>query len=286
MKTRLKKSILLFLSLFIIGISASSAKTERVRSKDGVEIAYEVKGHGEPALVFVHGWCWDKSIWENQVKVFAEKYKVITIDLAGHGESGSNRKDWTMRAFGEDISSVINKLKLKKAILIGHSMAGFMILEAAKILGNKVIGLVGADTFQKFEKGESEDRAEKFLFTFKDNFVGSMKDYVQTLFLETSDPVLVERAIKKMTSAPQNIAIDILRNSYTYNSIEAVQSLKLPIISINCDKFPVKLDENLKFAKNFKVKKMYGVGHFIMLEDPNRFNQLLEEAIEEIVKIN
>ena len=67
--------------------------TEKVSSKDGVEIAYEVKGYGEPALVFVHGWCWDKSIWENQVKVFSAKYKVITIDLAGHGESGSNRKD-------------------------------------------------------------------------------------------------------------------------------------------------------------------------------------------------
>lgn len=286
MKIKHKSSILLFLLLFVVGTSSFFAKSEKVKSKDRVEITYEVNGQGEPALVFVHGWCWDKSIWENQVKAFSAKYKVITIDLAGHGESGSNRKDWTMRAFGEDICAVINKLKLNKVILIGHSMGGFMTIEAAKILGDKAIGLIGADTFQKFEEGEPADRAEKYLWTFKNNFIGSTKEYVKALFLETSDPALVERAIKKMTSAPQKIAIDMLRNSYKYNSIEAVQNLKLPIISINCDKFPVNLDENLKVTKNFKVKKMTGVGHFVMLEDPKRFNQLLEETIEEIVKID
>ncbi|MCX6173196.1 MAG: alpha/beta hydrolase [Ignavibacteriales bacterium] len=284
MKINIRYSLLFIYLLLFIATSFSEAKTEKVRSKDGVEIAYVVKGKGEPALVFVHGWCWDKSIWENQVNVFSSKYKVITIDLAGHGESGSNRKDWTMRAFGEDIASVVNKLKLEKVILVGHSMGGNIILEAAKTLGNKVIGLIGADTFQKFEEGEPADLAEKYLSTFKDNFVGSTKEYVKLLFLETSDSTLVERAIKKMTSAPQKIAIDILRNSYKYNSIKAVKDLQIPIVSINCDQFPVNLDENLKVTKNFKVKKMHGVGHFVMLEDPNRFNQLLEETIQELVK--
>ncbi len=284
MKTTLTNSILFLFIILLVGTSSFAAKLEKVKSKDGVEIAYEVNGTGEPALVFVHGWCLDKSIWEDQVKVFSTKYKVITIDMAGHGKSGANRKNFTMRAFGEDIHSVVNKLKLDKVILIGHSMGGKMILEAANLLGNKVIGLIGADTFQKFDAGESADRAEKFLWTFKDNFAGSTRSYVEALFLETSDKALVERTIEKMTSAPQKIALDVLKNSYRYNSIEAVKNLLIPIVSINCDKFPVKLDENIKVAKIFKVKKMHNVGHFIMLEDPKRFNQLLEESIEEIVK--
>jgi len=68
-------------------------------SADGVSIAYEVRGEGEPALVFVHGWCCDRSYWDAQLPYFAQKYKVVAIDLTGHGESGLDRKEWTMGAF-------------------------------------------------------------------------------------------------------------------------------------------------------------------------------------------
>jgi pimeloyl-ACP methyl ester carboxylesterase len=120
-------------------------------SADGVSIAYEVRGEGEPALVFIHGWCCDRSYWEEQTPHFAEKYKVVAIDLAGHGESGLDRKEWTMKAFGEDVVAVVNKLNLEQAILVGHSMGGFVILEASSLMPKRVIGLVGADTLGDFE---------------------------------------------------------------------------------------------------------------------------------------
>src|SRR4030042_2442379 len=57
-------------------------------SSDGIPISYEVRGKGEPALIFVHGWCCDRSYWNEQLPHFAQKYKVVSVDLAGHGESG------------------------------------------------------------------------------------------------------------------------------------------------------------------------------------------------------
>jgi len=65
-------------------------------SADGISIAYEVRGEGELALVFIHGWCCDRSYWNEQLPHFSQKYKVVAIDLAGHGESGLNRKEYTM----------------------------------------------------------------------------------------------------------------------------------------------------------------------------------------------
>jgi len=282
----LLKKMNLFLLLIVIMIisEAASAKTETVRSSDGVKIAYQVRGAGEPALVFVHGWSMDKSVWENQVNTFWPKYRVVVIDVAGHGESGSNRKNYTMSSFGEDIAAVVNHLNLNKVVLIGHSMGGSMIIEAARILGDKVIGLVGADTYQTFEAGETEERAEKFLATFKDNFVGSAQSVGQMYFLPTSNEPLKDKIINKLSSANPKRAMNVLKNSYMYNSIKAAQGIKVPVISINCEKFPVEIDKNMQLVKNFEVKIIHNVGHFVMMEDPAKFNELLQESIDELVR--
>src|SRR4030095_9556238 len=93
-------------------------QTDFVKSPDSVRIAFEVHGDGMPALIFVHGWSCDRSYWKNQVGTFSKNFKVVAIDLGGHGESGPGRKSWTMEAFGSDAAAVIKKLALKKVILI------------------------------------------------------------------------------------------------------------------------------------------------------------------------
>ncbi len=102
--------ISILLILFFLGCTCDTANT--AVSSDGVEISFNKQGKGKPALVFVHGWTNNKTIWDAQVSYFSDKYKVVALDLAGHGVSGDNRNDWTMSAFGDDVVAVINKLKL------------------------------------------------------------------------------------------------------------------------------------------------------------------------------
>ena len=90
--------------LLVARCGKESPKT--IDSFDGVPISYEVRGNGSPALVFVHGWSCDRTYWKAQVEPFAVNHKVVTIDLAGHGESGTQRSDWTMEAFSEDVAAV------------------------------------------------------------------------------------------------------------------------------------------------------------------------------------
>lgn len=90
-------------------------------------IAYQVVGSGKPALLFVHGWYCDQSYRNAQVNHFAPQYKVVTIDLAGHGKSGLDRKTWTMEAFGDDVMAVVKELDLDRVVLIGHSIGGHVI---------------------------------------------------------------------------------------------------------------------------------------------------------------
>ncbi|MCL4549292.1 MAG: alpha/beta hydrolase [Bacteroidetes bacterium] len=274
--------VVIFLSFFFN--NAFAAKSEKVKSKDGVEIAYTVHGSGEPALLFVHGWSCNKSYWDEQVKTFSPKYKVVTLDLAGHGESGHNRKNYTPQSFGGDVAAVVNKLKLKKVILIGHSMGGAAIIEAAVLLKGKVIGIIGADTFQDLTQTMEKAQAEQFLKPFKEDFVKQTSGFVRSMFTPKSDTVLVNKVVKDMSSAPPEIAINVILNLFTYNAVPSLKKIHVPFISINNDRYPVKVEENRKLTKSFELKTMKGIGHFIMLEDPVGFDKLLQESIDELVK--
>ncbi|MFA5805769.1 MAG: alpha/beta hydrolase [Melioribacteraceae bacterium] len=276
--------ILVAAILFLLGYSSNIIpQNQSVLSKDGVEIVYDAVGNGEQTLVFVHGWSCDKSYWNDQVKTFSPKYKVVAIDLAGHGESGSDRKNYTMELFGEDVAAVVNKLKLNKVILIGHSMGGSVIIEAAKRLKGKVIGLVGADTYQSFKDDWTAEQKEGFLKTITEKFVDVTKGFVKSMFPKTADSLLVNRIADDMSSAPPQVALSAMRNLFFYDPIPTLKEIRLPIISINCDMYPIAIEENKKYVDSFNVKMMNGVGHFVMLEDKDKFNQFLQEAINELV---
>ncbi|MBI5730971.1 MAG: alpha/beta hydrolase [Ignavibacteriales bacterium] len=281
-KNQLNFFILFFLLLGFVNNSLS--QQQNILSKDETRIIFHAAGNGEPALVFVHGWSCDKSYWNDQVKTFSPKYKVVTIDLAGHGESGMNRKNYTMESFGEDITAVINKLGLKKVILIGHSMGGYVIIEAARQLKEKIIGLVGADTYQGMEDEMTKEQIDQFMKPFKEKFVQKTKEFVKTMFPKTADSTLVNRVADDMSSAPPRVAISAMQNLFSYHAFKALKDMNAPIISINCDRYPLNVEETRKHTKSFEVKMMNGVGHFVMLEDPQKFNKLLQESIDELVR--
>lgn len=94
----------------------------RTPSPDGVEIAYDVAGSGDPALVFVHGWAGNRHHWDGQLDRFARDHRVVRLDLAGHGESGTGRRQWTMTSFVYDVIAAMDAVHLETAILIGHSL--------------------------------------------------------------------------------------------------------------------------------------------------------------------
>jgi pimeloyl-ACP methyl ester carboxylesterase len=92
---------------------APPAATDSATSTDQVTIKYETAGRGETALMFVHCWTCNRGYWDKQVEHFAGRHQVVRLDLAGHGESGRERKDYTIEAFGGDVAAVVEKLGLR-----------------------------------------------------------------------------------------------------------------------------------------------------------------------------
>lgn len=258
-------------------------------SFDGIPLSYEVRGKGEPALIFIHGWCCDRSYWNEQLPHFAQKYKVVSVDLAGHGESELDRKEWTMGRFGEDIVAVVRKLGLDKVVLVGHSMGGPVILEATRRLPDCVIGLVVVDALNDFEEKYSQEFLDKWLANLRSDFSGTVRGHVvKAMFTINSDAALVEKIAADMSSAPPAVGLGEMEKLVDWlnnDLIKVVQEVKAPITCINSDVYPTKVEINQRYAPSFKAKIMSGVGHFVMLEDPNTFNRLLDETIQEFVQM-
>lgn len=268
--------------------SAVTPEVDSAISADGISIRYQAEGKGKTALVFIHGWCCDRNYWDAQVEAFAPEYKVVMIDLAGHGESGADRKDWTMTAFGEDVVAVVEKLGLERIVLIGHSMGGPVILEAARLMPGRVIGLVGADTFIDIEWEYTQEQMDQFLAPFRENFSDATQNFVRTMFTPTADPALVEKIVADMSAASQEVGmsafegmIDFIRNDVK----QVFQEVKAPIRCINSDKNPTNIEGIRRYASSFDVVLMPGIGHFVMMEDPATFNSHLKEIVSKFENV-
>src|ERR1051325_8231448 len=88
------------ISVALVARAETDARPSRktVQAEDGLNIVCDVRGKGETALIFLHGWCGDREYWKNQVNTFAPDYLVVAFDQAGHGQSGKDRKNWTVDA--------------------------------------------------------------------------------------------------------------------------------------------------------------------------------------------
>jgi pimeloyl-ACP methyl ester carboxylesterase len=273
---------ILFVGLATQALAGSSGETPTAKSADGMQIAYEVHGAGDITVVLVHGWSCDRSYFVGQIDALAKKYQVVSLDLAGHGESSMGRKNSTIASFGEDVAAVVRKLHLKRVVLVGHSMGGDVVVAAAKLLKGRVAGLVWLEDYKEIGPVRSDADIEKFSAKLRADFPGVTKNVARNLFRLDADPTQVERIARDMASAPPAVAIPSIESSFRYarEIPAALAALKLPVIAINGDNGDTDVASLAKHG--VKTVVMSGAGHFLMIEDPARFNPLLIAAIEEI----
>ena len=262
---------------------AITVLTGSVKAPDGVEIHYEATGNGLPAIVFVHGWSCDRSYWREQAGYFAKARRMVAIDLAGHGESGLERQRYTMEAFGADVKAVVEALGLKRVVLVGHSMGGPVILEAARLMPERVAALVPVDTLNNVGRLFPPEQKKSLLDPMRADFRGATQKFVRGMFTPRSDAALVEWVANDMASAPPAAGLSALECLLDYDDAKALAATHAPVRLINADRWPTDLAAARKAKPDIQLAVMPGSSHFLMLEDAAEFNRLLERALKELV---
>ena len=256
------------------------AVSGHARSADGVEIAYADQGSGLVAIVFIHGGLADRTFWAPQFVLLSGRYRLVAVDLAGHGASGSNRQALTIAAWAGDVCAVVNALKLPRVVLVGNSLGGPVALEAASLLPGRAIGVVGVDTLhlatQSMPKEEAHARAE----AFRKDFAGTCHAMVEALFHPGTQAELRAWAEKRMCSASPVVAAAMMEGFGGYDIAQAFRKAGVPVRAINGDLWPTQTEVNRTITPDFKAVIMKGAGHYPMLERPAEFSRLLVAYVQ------
>jgi pimeloyl-ACP methyl ester carboxylesterase len=254
---------------------------------DGVHVQYRVYGHGETALVLIHGWSCDSNYWREQVPVLKQKYTVVTVDLAGHGGTDGNRSDWSIAHFGQDVATAVATVPNQKIVLVGHAMGGPVAIEAARLLKSRVIGIIGVDTFNTVgAPPPTRAQVDSIIKPFEADFIGHTRELVtQHLFAPNGNRELANKVAYDMSLSPPRVAIPALRALFEYDFTGPLQDVTVPIVAIDSDLGPPVNEARIrKVLPKFRAVTIPGTGHFLMMEDPARFNAALETEIEALTK--
>jgi len=286
----MKKILLIIVVICALFSSYCNAKNFIAPSYDGQLISYNVFGKGDVTLVFVHGWGGDSRYWKYQIPYFYKKYRIVTVDLAGHGNSEQTRKVYSPEAFGQDIKAVVEAIDAKKVILIGHSFAGEIAAEVAKLMPQRVIGIIGADSIQNVEDTMPKEQFKQMVDGFQKDFKGEVKKFVEPMLGKDIKPELKKWIIDDISCEPSYVAISAFKEYVTKFENKGIANIfrdvKVPVRCVNADLWPTNPEVNRRYMSSFEVTIIKGAGHFVMLERPKEFNKKLDDSIKEIIKIN
>lgn len=249
------------------------------------KISYYHKGKGR-AIIFLHGFMEDKSIWESFIDYYSPKYRVIAIDLLGHGKSGNTGYVHTMQDMAKVVKAVMNQHRLRRVVLVGHSMGGYVSLAFGEKYPDNVIGCclfhstAFADTDQK---KKDRDRAIKV----------AQKN--QKLFVNETIPNLFFKKDKKLIFAIKKIAI----KTSVQSTIAALEGMKRRMdrsVLLKFSPFPYHfiigkedaiipekmLLEQTTYGKNITYDVIENCGHMGFIEQKNETLESLDRFLKKL----
>jgi len=253
---------------------------ETVPSRDGTPIRYLSDGSGDLSILFLHGWLGNAHWWDASLARLASRARVVALDLAGHGRSG-RRAGWTIPGFGDDVVSVVERLSLRRIVLVSHSMSIYVALEAAPRIDAAAI--VPVDTLHDAEWTAPEGFTTGFLAPFRKDFPKAVRRLFGDLGAgPKSSREALARILAEAAVADPAVAIPILAAVLDYEPRGPLSRIRVPIRAINSARRPTRLESNRKYAPDFQAVALPGVGHWPMLEAPEKFGDLLEGVLKEL----
>ena len=259
----------------IVALSLSLAAS--AASVDGVSIHSTVRGSGSKTVVFVHGWTCDESSWREQVPFFEKNYRVITLDLPGHGKSGAPKDGpLTMELFAKSIEAVRVEAKAGKIVLVGHSMGTPVIRQYARMYPANVAGMVPVDGILHLSGSASAPNPDRVKGQDGLKYRETM---IRGMFGKSATPAIQDHILKMMLAAPETTAYQAMAATFAAQNWKE-DSFHVPALGIYADHSAS--DDPVYFKKIFpqgNSMEIPGTGHFVMIEKPAEFNKALSDFL-------
>jgi len=255
-------------------------------SVDGLKLHSASAGKGNAALIFVHGWTCDASSWTAQVPEFAKKYRVLTLDLPGHGQSaGPADGKFSVGLFARAVEAVRAEAGVDRVVLVGHSMGGPVIREYARLYPQRVAGLVAVDGPLDL-RGFGEAREGRAAFTpppmTGPDGLKAREGMIKGMFTPQTPKPLQDQILKMMLGAPEATAVGAMAAMFD-PAMNRTAVINAPALAVYAGTNALPdLATVRQVVPKFEAKQIAGTGHFVMMEKPAEFNALLTEFLGKI----
>jgi pimeloyl-ACP methyl ester carboxylesterase len=246
----------------------------------GLRLAYDAAGAGDPPMIFIHGWCCDRSYFAPQFEHFASGHAVVAMDLRGHGESGrpaARPGGYAMDVMADDVLSVAAAADFDRPVPVGHSLGALIGLSCAARAG-VIRALVMVDPAPiTNEKAKRFFRESVAAVAADDN--GSWRTmFVEGMFLPT-DAARRAAIIEQMTRTPPAISAEVMRVMGEFDGAGALAQATVPVLSIG-SAVPSNASTDLRrLCPAITVGQTVGSGHFNQLEVPDQVNAMIERFL-------
>jgi pimeloyl-ACP methyl ester carboxylesterase len=250
---------------------------------DKFRVHYKSFGEGKTAVVFIHGSACDMTMWRFQAPAFADKSRVILIDLPGHGQSDKPQIDYTMDLFARAIDAVLKDAGVEQVVLVGASMGTPVARQFWRLYPAKTVALVAVDGMiapLPFPGGAAQVKAHQKAMESPE-YKEVMLKFADMTFGNLS--AKLRQSMKAViASTPQHVALGLAK-AMEAPAVWEDDPIKVPVQMILCSApiWPADYEKQVeKIAANLEFHRLSDVGHCMMLEKPDEFNALLRKFLE------
>lgn len=290
------KSIIL---LFLLALPVANASATYLTTDDNAKVYYNVQGEGE-AIVFIHGVLVNSLFWEKNIEELAKEFKVITIDMRGHGYTVDNNvADYTLERVAKDVKLLLENLNIENATLVGWSTGGFVSYKYVELFGNyRLKGVCIVDMPAKIlnENGWKYGSFDKTTFeqmvaTIPSTDFQLRQAFVPQVFAQNSivDEATLDFTERNFMLSPTSAFISYMSQLASHDFREVVKNLPVPHLYLHGGKsqlYPIAVGEwleaNLPAFPQNRVVTFTESGHTPHMEESKKFNKVLKDFVNSL----
>lgn len=259
---------------------------------NGILFNYDDSGKGDIPIVFIHGFPFDKSMWEPQINYFKLNYRVISFDIRGYGKTTSDDRALDMNLFADDLIGFLDALHIDKTVVCGLSMGGYILLNALNRYPEKFAAVILSDTQCIGDSMETKDKRQKSIAIIEERGLTDFAStFVKNIFFKDSydENIEIINKIKDviLSTSSQTVTGTLKALAQRQDMCFSLSGILIPSLIIAGEEDIVtppaqaqRMNDNIKGSKLFIIPK---AGHMANIEQPELFNKIVTNFLSEII---